>query len=203
MPELRTLLFLLVVSTTHSSHPSPVGEHRARKISGWTSIGSCGNMICKNMTQQLTQLISHADTIHTVYVGAGAGAPQYNANHSLCYNGTGTLPTGIEAFPWATFRFGVGPNHLGPSEGDGSGRYFCVPKPDALVTAWAGPLQAAGIKVMPILNGAAAIWPIAGRDDGFFEAAVRVAKQFGFAGWSLDVEPTIQPPGSGAAQLAK
>ena len=33
-----------------------------------------------------------------------------------------------------TFRFGVGPGHLGPSEGDGSGRYICVPHPDRLVT---------------------------------------------------------------------
>lgn len=91
---------------------------------------------------------------------------------SLCYNGTETLPTGAKAFPWASFRFGVGVGGLGPSEGDGSGRYLCVPNPDALVAAWAEPLKAAGIELMPIISGGASLWPVAGRDEGFFEAAV-------------------------------
>ena len=158
--------------------------------------------MCANQSEQLHQLISHADTIHSLYARANGAAPQYYSNHSLCYNGTGsTLPTGAAAFPWPvscccesgrlpplllllllllllvllflllvlilllllllllvvvllplillilltllvrllvlllqTFRFGVGPGHLGPSEGDGSGRYICVPHPDRLVT---------------------------------------------------------------------
>ena len=44
---------------------------------------------------------------------------------------------------------------------------------------------------------------LAGRDDGYFDAAVHIAKKFGFAGWSLDVEPTLSPPGSGANYLSK
>ena len=46
-------------------------------------------------------------------------------------------------------------------------------------------------------------WPLAGRDDGYFDAAVRIAEKFGFAGWALDVEPTVTPPGSGAAYFAE
>ena len=73
-----------------------------RRVSGWTKFDSCGDEMCKNMSKQLHQLVSHKETIHTLYVGAGAAAPQYNVNHSICYNGTETLPTGAKAFPWCT-----------------------------------------------------------------------------------------------------
>ena len=202
MPSQHFLALALLLLTPLLRSATTGHAAQRRRVSGWTGFDSCGDVMCSNQSKQLQQLVSHADTIHSVYVYAGAAAPQYNVNHSICYNGSATLPTGAAAFPWAAFRFGAGPGHLGPSEGDGSGRYLCTPTPDTLVTAWAQPLQAAGIEVMPIIDGGATIWPVEGRDDGFFEAAVTIAKKFGFAGWSLDVEPTVTPAGSGAKQLA-
>ena len=42
-----------------------------------------------------------------------------------------------------------------------------------------------------------------GRWLGARHDAVATAKKFGFSGWSLDVEPTVQPPGSGEACMAE
>jgi hypothetical protein len=176
-----------------------------RTVSGWTGFKSCGDAMCVNMSHQIAQIVSHADIIDTVIPYVGGAAPQYNQNHSACYNDTQPLAGEPDSFfPWAAFRFGVGPGHLGPSEGDGSGRYICIPSPDSLVTAWAKPLRAAGVSIMPIIDGGATIWPVAGRDEGFFAAAVTIAEKFGFAGWSLDVEPTVNQTAipSGAEQLA-
>ena len=49
-------------------------------------------------------------------------------------------------------------------DGDGSGRYLCVPYPDALVKAWADPLRKAGVAVMPGIKGWPDVWPVAGRE---------------------------------------
>jgi hypothetical protein len=88
-------------------------------------------------------------------------------------------------------------------DGDGSGRYLCVPYPDALVKAWADPLRKAGVAVMPGIEGWPDVWPVAGRDDAWFDTAVATTKKFGFSGYSLDIEPIVQPPSSGEAYMAE
>ena len=185
-------------------HKTDDASGSRRRISGWTAFKSCGAAMCPNMSKQLEHIISHADTIDTVFVGGGGAIQQYNVNHSLCFNDTsGPIAPTSKTFPWATFRWGTNRENLPPLDGDGSGRYLCTPYPDSLVTAWAKPLRDAGIAVMPIIEGGAKVWPVAGRDEGFFEVAVATAKRLGLDGWALDVEPTVNPPGSGAKYLAQ
>ena len=193
-----------------------------RSVSGWTGFSSCGDATCPSTAKQLAHIIAHKDTIDTVFVrvgglvtkgGAHLPGMDGNTNHSVCYsNGSGVpIADTSHTFPWAAFRFGTERCNLPPLDGDGSGRYLCTPFPDALVTAWASPLSAAGVAVMPVISGwpgscnvsDPAAWPLAGRDDGWFAAAVMIAKKFGFAGWALDVEPTVTPPGSGVAYFAE
>ena len=184
----------------------------SKRLTGWTKFESCGSTMCANMSRQLEQLIAHNRSYRTIIDAvmpfAGEAAPQYAANHSICYNSS-SMPIPIPPhglFPWPAFRFGVGRGQAGPFEGDGSGRYLCIPHPAALITAWARPIAAAGIDVLPVIqwdSNTGTIWPVAGRDDGFFDAAVQIAKQFSFAGWSVDAEPTIKKSGGGAEQLAQ
>jgi hypothetical protein len=188
-----------------------------RRISGWTEFSSCGEKTCEKTTKQLAYIIAHKDTIDTVFVSGGGAHPpgmiDGNINHSVCYNNGSGVPIAdaSQTFSWAAFRFGSERCNLPPLDGDGSGRYLCTPFPDALVTAWAGPLRAAGVDVMPEISGwpggcnvsGPTPWPVAGRDDGYFAAAVMIAKKFGFAGFALDVEPTVKPYGSGAGYLAQ
>jgi hypothetical protein len=195
-----------VVVPPASASSSHTGASGGGRVSGWTHFQSCGATMCQNMSKQLEQIVKNANVLHTIFPFVSGAAPQYNSNHSICSNGTATI-TSEAAFPWPAFRFGAGRGGAGPVEGDGSGRYFCSPSPDSLVTAWAAPVKAAGVEIMPILDctpygGGAKVWPVAGRDEGWFDVAVSTALKFGFSGWSLDVEPTISPPGSGEKQMA-
>ena len=66
---------------------------------------------------------------------------------------------------------------------------ICTPASDAVVTAWAGPLRAAGVSILPVIQGQyrGSNWTAARLDQNFLSAAVHVALHFGFAGWALDV----------------
>ena len=57
------------------------------------------------------------------------------------------------------------------------------------MTAWAGPLRAAGVSILPVIQGQyrGSNWTAASLDQNFLSAAVHVALHFGFAGWALDV----------------
>jgi hypothetical protein len=42
---------------------------------------------------------------------------------------------------------------------------------------------------MPVLQAWPGVWPVAGKDEGFFKTAVALAQKFNLAGFNLDVEP--------------
>ena len=93
-----------------------------------------------------------------------------------------THVSGSAAFQ-AAFRFAS-------TEGREAEAGLCTPANDAMVTAWAEPLRTAGVAIMPAIQGQVrhSNWTTARLDESFFVAAVSVAKHFGFAGWTLDVE---------------
>ena len=165
---LLTLLLLLLslsaaaaVTQRHASMSPQQTRWRQRQISGWTYFSSCGDTMCANMSTQLARIVKHSDTIDTMFVGLGGAAQHYNINHSLCYNSTSQpIADTSNTFPWATFRFGSRRENLPPLDGDGSGRYLCIPPPASLVTAWAVPLRAAGVAILPGISGWPVVWPV-------------------------------------------
>eukprot|EP01044_Picomonas_judraskeda_P001339 COSAG03_NODE_79_length_14054_cov_53.206951_11_plen_880_part_00 len=173
----------------------------ATGIVGWTRFLQCGEQLCANMSEQVAYIVSLAGDLDTImpYTGdvwTGYSAPPVRG-HSRCYaNATHTLPGEITND--ASFRFSSTKHN---SEGDGSGRYLCVPDADAAVQAWAAPVRAAGIGIMPVIQGANFNnWSAFEGDAGlqFFDTCAAVAHRHGFAGWSLDWEPkpTSSPPSS-------
>jgi hypothetical protein len=175
-PLLLPAVLLLVLQTAAAAP-------RGRRVSGATRFASCGDTMCDNMTAQVAQIVQNAATVSTVMVYSGGAAPQYNTpNFGACYVGTekGPAVEGNAAFQ-AAFRF---PSAREPEAG------LCTPKSDAIVTTWANPLRAAGVAIMPVIQGQYrhSNWTAASQDQNFFTAAVHVAQHFHFAGWALDVE---------------
>ena len=175
-PLLLPAVLLLVLQTAAAAP-------RGRRVSGATRFASCGDTMCDNMTAQVAQIVQNAATVSTVMVYSGGAAPQYNTpNFGACYVGTEKKAAveGNAAFQ-AAFRF---PSAREPEAG------LCTPKSDAIVTTWANPLRAAGVAIMPVIQGQYrhSNWTAASQDQNFFTAAVHVAQHFHFAGWALDVE---------------
>ena len=175
-------------------------------IIGSTRFLQCGEQLCANMSRQVAHIVSHAADLDTIvpYTGdvwTGYDVPQIRGR-SRCYaNATHTLPGKLADDP--SFRFSSTKRVV---EGDGSGRYLCVPDSDAAIQAWAAPVRAAGVQIMPVIQAANFNdWSIFEGDAGleFFDTCVAVAHRHGFAGWNLDWEPkpaVSPPPGSGRAE---
>jgi hypothetical protein len=72
------------------------------------------------------------------------------------------------------------------------------------VTAWVSPLRAAGVSILPVIQGQYrhSNWTLASQDQNFLTAAVHVALYFNFAGWALDVEGAPMDSSIGAASAA-
>lgn len=117
---------------------------------------------------------------------------------SRCYeNSTHMLKGPLQHDP--SFRF----SSIKHNEGDGSGRFLCVPASDAAVHSWAGPITAAGVKILPVIEAIEfSDWSVFEGQHGleFFDTCAAVAHQYGFSGWSLDWEPKpANSPSSGSA----
>ena len=176
-------------------------------ISGCTRFLQCGERLCTNMSRQIANIVTHAADIDQIFpytgdVWTGMAIPNIRGR-SRCYaNATQTLSGPTQSDP--SFRFSsTKPKH---TEGDGSGRYLCVPESDAAVRSWAAPIRAAGVQILPIIQAADfSDWSIFEGPHGllFFDTCAAVAHQHGFSGWSLDWEPkpaNSPPSGSVAAQ---
>ena len=179
---LQSLVLVVATSSASSDTTHAAFVPHLGRVSGATRFAGCGDRMCPNMTAQVAQIVDHAATIDSVLVYSGGAAPQYNtANFGACYVGSKKIPAveGNAAFQ-AAFRF---PSTREPQAG------ICTPASDAVVTAWASPLRAAGVSILPVIQGQyrGSNWTMASLDQNFLSAAVHVALHFGFAGWALDV----------------
>jgi hypothetical protein len=124
---MRGLLAFLLSTPAGASAPPPihVAASATRRVSGWTSFTSCGEVLCPNMTRQIAQIVRHADVLDTVMPYTGGAAPQYDTvTHSACYyNGTQRLAT---IGTWAGFRFG-GPADSPTPGGGQMPVHICAP----------------------------------------------------------------------------
>ena len=176
-------------------------------ISGWTRFLQCEEQLCANMSRQIAHILEHASDLdfimpYTGDVWTGNAVPDIRGK-SRCYeNATHTLTGPLQDDP--SFRFSSRKH----KEGDGSGRFLCVPASDAAVQSWAGPIRASGVKIMPVIEAIEfSDWSIFEGQHGleFFDTCAAVARRYGFSGWSLDWEPKSanSPSSSSAAAVAE
>jgi hypothetical protein len=190
---------------TDDSETATVSTTSTTGISGWTRFLQCEEHLCSNMSHQIAYIVSHAADLdfimpYTGDVWTGGPIPAVRGR-SRCYaNATQMLSGPIQRDP--SFRF----SSTTHKEGDGSGRYLCVPESDAAIQSWAAPIRVTGVKILPIIEAADfGDWSIFEGVHGldFFDTCAAVALQHGFSGWSLDWEPKpakSPPSGSVAAQ---
>lgn len=155
-----------------------------RGVMGWTVFNTCGDHLCPNQTAQVQHIVNHSDVIRAITPFVFGSGNRTRANYSWL-NDTNEVCGGSFNFGMVGNSGKTGPPSR-PGCSDNSGRCFCAPSPDTLVTEWVNPLRAAGVAVSPIIQGAPAVYPV--DSDPFFDDAVAAGLKFGLAGYSLDVE---------------